>query len=61
MEVSVPSRGYLYLYVQEQDRWNYLAEVSVPSRGYLYLYEYWYIMKEIHDVSVPSRGYLYLY
>ena len=38
-QVSVPSRGYLYIYSTTRPGFShYLLRVSVPSRGYLYIY-----------------------
>ena len=63
-KVSVPSRGYLYIYVvQKGDNEMSRINVSVPSRGYLYIYAILMKgkMKTRFAVSVPSRGYLYIY
>ena len=59
--VSVPSRGYLFLNRVCQQGDGAGGAVSVPSRGYLFLNrrshgEY----EHERNVSVPSRGYLFL-
>ena len=59
--VSVPSRGYLYIYVEHGSFSICGYPVSVPSRGYLYIYTLHIMMCEPPNVSVPSRGYLYIY
>ena len=58
--VSVPSRGYLFLNHSKTDFNSLTAAVSVPSRGYLFLnrMNIWKMLLTL--VSVPSRGYLFL-